>query len=118
MLSLLQRLFLKQFMKAKILNIIEDIKKLINQTPNISKFWIDWYGAYDIDPKYLVIWICIETDKEKSVLNSQSDLKIRMRNVLFQHGYPETAIPFVHIEFESQETVDRESGGSWYDHFK
>ena len=35
-----------------------------------------------------------------------------------KHDYPADAQNNVHIGFESQETVDRESDGNWYLHFK
>lgn len=41
-----------------------------------------------------------------------------LRNILAVHEYPIEGRPFVHIGFESEETVARESGGNWYYHFK
>jgi len=38
--------------------------------------------------------------------------------LLKKHNYPIYALQFVYIGFESQETVDRESNGNWYHHFK
>jgi len=103
--------------KRKIIDIKEDIKKNITPLCN-ETFWIDQYGAYNIDPKYLVFWICVETDELKLKLKSNALLKNDLRNLLVKHNYPEQARSFVHIDFESQETVDRESGGNWYDHVK
>ncbi len=103
--------------KRKILDIIDEIKLIIRSHCN-EKFWIDWYGAYDIDPRYLVIWFCVESDKVKANLESNPELVNKIRETLVKCNYPEQAIPFVLIGFESQETVDRESKGNWYDHFK
>lgn len=104
-------------MKRKILNIIDDTKIVI-QSLCKEKFWIDWYGAYEIDAKNLVIWICVETDATKLRLESDRELIIRLKELLTKYDYPEEARSSVHIGFESQETVDRESNGSWYEHFK
>ncbi|RZJ91407.1 MAG: hypothetical protein EOO20_05115 [Chryseobacterium sp.] len=104
-------------MKRKILDIVDSIKTIF-QSFSEEKFWIDWYGAYDIDPKNLVIWICVESDQAKSTFQSSPELMNKLREVLVKHNYPEQAIPFVYIGFESQETVDRDSGGNWYHHFK
>ncbi|WP_443946592.1 hypothetical protein ACJVDH_05835 [Pedobacter sp. AW1-32] len=104
-------------LKRKILDIVEDMKLIIIPVCR-EKFWIDWYGAYDIDPKNLVIWICVESDKIKSELKLNYEIMIKLEDTLCRHKYPEQAIPFVQIDFESQETVDRDSNGNWYHHFK
>ncbi len=41
-----------------------------------------------------------------------------LKEVLIKHDYPKEAIDLVHIGIESQETVERESDGNWYNHFK
>ena len=103
--------------KRKIHCIIDDMKEIVS-TVCSEKFWINWYGAYEIDPKHLVVWICIETDATKTHLELNSELATALRNTLTKHNYPEQARESVCIGFESQETVDRESNGNWYDHFK
>ena len=103
--------------KRKILDVIDDMKVII-QSFCREKFWIDWYGAYDIDPKNLVIWICVESDVVKSRLESIPELINTLRDIFVKHNYSKQAIPFVHIGIESQETVDRDSNGNWYRHFK
>lgn len=104
-------------MKRKIIDIKEDIEKLISPLCD-EKFWIEWYGAYYINPENLVFWICVQTDKMKSTLKSDTMLGNEMRKILYKHNYPEKACPSVFIDFESQETVNRDSGGSWFKHFK
>ena len=104
-------------MKRKILDIKEDIEKIISPICK-EKFWVDWYGAYDIDPKNLVFWICVQSDKKKSELESNLELMSELKNLLVKYNYNEQARPFVFIGFESQETVNRESEGNWYNHFK
>lgn len=104
-------------MKGKIIRIEDDIKKLIK--PHCKeKFWIERYGEYNINPKNLVFWICVQTDKMKEKLKSHSDLENALRLLLDRYDYPIQARKHVHIGFESQETVNRESNGDWYLHFK
>jgi hypothetical protein len=76
------------------------------------------YGAFDIHPKHLVYWICVTTDAEKHRLEDDGALMERLRDVLVSRRYPPEGRDFVHIGFESQETVDRESDGDWWQHWK
>ena len=103
--------------QKKIIYIKSDIKTFIKPLCR-EHFWIDSYGAYEIDPKSLVIWICVESDKVKSELESNLDLLNKLKNVLVKYKYPEHARVHVKIGFESQETVDKESNGNWFHHFK
>ena len=104
-------------MKKKILSIIKDIKSAVETVHN-RKFWIEWFGAYDIDPKNLAICVCVNTDAEKNSLAQNKELAALIRNSFINHDYPVEAIPLVVIGFESEETVKRESNGDWYMHFK
>jgi len=104
-------------LKQKIKHIEIDIKEIVS-TFCIEKFSVLYYGSYEIDPKNLVFWVCIETDKMKTHLENNKDLNNKLRNSLVKNEYPSEAINNVYIGFESQETVDRESKGDWYLHFK
>ena len=110
-------LFSEKSMKGKILRIKDDIKKIIKPICR-EKFWVEWYGAYDVDPKNLVFWICVQTDETKERFAADSGLLKTIRSLLNKYDYPENARDSVYIGFESQETVDRESSGDWYLHFK
>ena len=90
-----------------------EVRKVATET-----FWIHWYGAYSVDPKHLVYWICVQTDKERDRLITDNALHVRLRAVLDRVNYPASARGHVHMGFECQETVDRESGGSWQLHWK
>ncbi len=46
------------------------------------------------------------------------DLLPRLKQLLDKYNYTTMARDLVHIGFESQETVDRESDGNWFLHFK
>lgn len=115
--KVLENLFRRDPLKTKILNLIKDIKKEVKSCCN-EPFWINWYGAYKIDPKYLVIWVCVETDETKLKLSSNKELRTQIANLLLKHDYPAQARELIHIGFESEETVKRESNGNWYNHFK
>jgi len=115
--NFLRLFYPKRSVKRKILGIKGEIQKITSQYCN-EEFWIHWYGAYKIDPKNLVFWICVTSDLMKQNLVSNPQLMIRLRALLVKYDYPENARQSVAIDFESQETVDRESNGSWYVHFK
>ncbi|GAA0875181.1 hypothetical protein GCM10009118_15900 [Wandonia haliotis] len=112
-----QYLFSAKSMKGKILRIKVGIYSLVEPICK-EKFWIHWYGAYNLDPKNVVFWICVKTDREKEKLELDLDLMEKIRFLLVKYNYPEEARKYVYIGFESQETVNRESNGDWYLHFK
>ena len=110
-------LYPKNSLKRKIFFLKDDMKKTVSEV-STEDVRIDWYGAYDIDPKYLVFWICVKTDREKEKLIANKELYARLRNLLSKYNYPLEARKYVFINFESQETVDKESDGNWYYHYK
>ena len=83
-----------------------------------EELWVTHYGAFDIHPRHLVYWLCVKTDAEKHRLEADEMLMRQLREVLVRYDYPPEGREFVHIGFESQETVDRESGGNWWHHWK
>lgn len=107
----------KSFLAKKINKIESEIKSTISDHFKGS-FWIFRYGSYDINPKYLVIWVCVDLENEKEELASDIDLMKKLRQILTDNSYPAEAIPYVHIGYESQETVDKTSNGNWHYHFK
>ncbi len=115
--KLYTELFSENSIKGKILRIKDDMERLIMPVCK-EKFWIECYGAHQIDPKNLAFWICVQADKTKERLESESDLLNTLRLLLVKYNYPEKARAHVHIGFESQDTVDRESNGDWYLHLK
>ena len=107
----------KNSLKRKIKTIEQEIEKTVSMNFN-GKFSILRYGAYEINPKYLVFWICVDTDEIKKKLENDKTLNNELKNILIKNEYPKDAINNVHIGFESQETVERESNGDWYMYFK
>jgi len=83
-----------------------------------ERCWVTHYGANHIHPKHLVYWICVQTDKEKSRFEKDTALLARLRELLVQYNYPEEGRAGVFIGYESQETVNRESKGNYWHHWK
>lgn len=115
--NIFKSIFFSESLKGKIIRIENEIKQLVMLVCK-EKFWIEKYGAYDIDPKNLVFWICVQTDKVKKELENNSNLENDIKFLLDKYNYPKSARKHLHIGFESQETVNRESQGDWYLHFK
>jgi hypothetical protein len=65
------------------------------------------------NPRHPDVWIKTATDEERDKLQQEGNLPDQFRTMLVQFGYPAQNAPFVRFAFESQETVDREFGGSW-----
>lgn len=107
----------KHGLEASINAIQADIEILVKKECT-EKFSVCWYGAYYINPRHLVYWVCIQTDVMKKKLEANKDLLVALRSLLETHSYPQEARSNVFIGFESQETVDRESKGNWFHHFK
>jgi len=115
--SIFNFLYPKNNIKRKILDIKDEIRKEASKITS-EKVRVDYFGAYDIDPKNLAFWICIESDKEKNKLKSDALLMNIFQNLLIKYNYPKSAVGFVFIDFQSQETIDREYEGNWYYFYK
>jgi hypothetical protein len=76
------------------------------------------YGSIDLDPTLLTIWICVRTDDEKRRFSEDDALIASLRAELVLADYPAEGARCAFIGFESQETVDRESRGDWWGHFR
>ena len=70
-------------------------------------------GATAISPGYLSFCIRTNTDKERDLLREDLTIHQQFQDALVRAGYPEATNPVVHFGIESQETVDRDYGGSW-----
>ncbi|MFC4687671.1 hypothetical protein ACFO4P_12065 [Epilithonimonas pallida] len=107
----------KDNLKRKILDIKNEMRMIVSEV-SAENVRVDWFGAYNIAPKYLAFWICVKTDYEKEKLITNKGLYLQLRYLLEKYNYPKEARKSVFIGFESQETVDRESDGNWYLHYK
>lgn len=101
-----------------VIAIINDNFELIVQGHTDERFNILWFGDYMSDPKNLVFWVCVQTDAERDFLKADTILNRKLRGLFEKYEYPADAQDLVLIGFESQETVDRESGGNWNQHLK
>jgi len=75
-------------------------------------------GATAISSGYLGFCIRTKTDKERDVLRGDPTILRQFQDALVRAGYPQNTNPVdpvVHFTIESQETVDRDYGGSWYE---
>jgi hypothetical protein len=70
-------------------------------------------GATAISPGYLSFSIRTTTDKERDLLCQDPEIYQQFCNALRKAGYPQNTVPVVKFGIESQETVDRDYGGSW-----
>jgi hypothetical protein len=70
-------------------------------------------GATAISPGYLFFGIKTVTDEERDRLSQDPRIHEQFRAALVRAGYPTETIPVVHFGVQSQETVDRDFGGSW-----
>ena|SRR5579863_29993 len=89
-----------------------EIRKIARQrVPNADVF--SRLGATAVSPGHLTFSIRVETDKQRTVLCVDPDIHKQFRDALVKAGYPTTTVPVVHFGIQSQETVDRDYGGSW-----
>ena len=100
------------------INAIEaEMERIVGNLTNES-VWAAHYGAFDIDPKHLVYKICLKSDAERIRLANDVNLKKQLRDLLDTHDYPEQARSKVYIDFESEEAIDRDSGGNPWRHWR
>ena len=84
----------------------------------LEEFWLTHYGAFDIHPRHLVYWIVVQSDREKSRLQSDGELMAKLRDLLDLYLYPAEGKDYVAIGFESHETVDQVADGNFYKYWK
>jgi len=101
-----------------VIAIINDNFELIVQGHTDERFNVLWFGDYQADPKNLVFWICVQTNAERDFLKTDAGLNRKLRGLFEKYDYPADARDAVQINYESQQTVDRESGGDWHQHLK
>lgn len=72
------------------------------------------FGAVEIDPKYLAIWVSVATDEQKNMLKAHPELIEKFQEAILELGYPAESVPEIGYAFESQETVDRDYNHNWW----
>lgn len=103
-------------LKWKIWRIEAGLRALLRSAGIQPRVWS--FGAYYIDPKYLVFVVGVSTDKEKDQLRADGEFLGKMRTLLDRMKWPELARGLVQFDIESQETVDRGTNGHWWYHYK
>ncbi|MFZ0477988.1 MAG: hypothetical protein WAL71_02475 [Terriglobales bacterium] len=89
-----------------------DIREIVRQrVPNAEVF--SHQSATAINPGHLSFSIRTATDKERDLLCGDPELYQQFCDALREAGYPQNTVPVVKFGIESQETVDRDYGGSW-----
>ena len=76
------------------------------------------FGAYYIDPKHIVFVVGVPSDRERDLLRSDAEFASRLRDLLVRFNWPRSARDLVVFDIESQETVDRDTQGNWWYHYK
>lgn len=90
----------------------------VAQAHGVKVSGITWFGAYEIHPKYMVVLIRVETDRDKQKLNQDVAFQTALRAQLAAVSYPPEGRDGVAFDVESQETVDREWDGDWWQRIK
>lgn len=67
------------------------------------------------DSRQLVILLMLRTDRHRDALLLDSTFRERFQQALVYADYPPTAIAHVKYLAQSQETVDRDFGGDWFE---
>jgi hypothetical protein len=89
-----------------------EIRKIARQrVPNADVF--SRQGATAVSAGHLSFGIRVETDRQRTVLCEDPEIHKLFRDALVKARYPTTNVPVVHFGIRSQETVDRDYGGSW-----
>lgn len=93
-----------------------DIKEVLHRRGVECGTWA--YGAFEIHPKHLVFVISVDSDLTRDRLKRDAELADELTGLLAKRDWPEEGRAGVCFLFESHETVNRESGGNWFYHFK
>jgi hypothetical protein len=78
---------------------------IADREPNILTYF--FYGASGINPRNLVTWYLLA-----------NDIVFLTRSQLTFCGYPQEAIPLIHVAFASDEDIQIKAGGNYYYYFK
>lgn len=107
---------MKPLLRWKIFRLCRGARRVVEARS--TKCWVWWFGAYYIDPKHLVIVVAVPTDAVRDNLRREAALGAELQELLVQVLWPESARPHVVFDIESEETVARETNGSWWYHYK
>lgn len=107
---------MRWLLKLKVWRIESALRALLKAVGIKPFVWS--FGAYYIDPKHMVFVVGVPSDKERDSLRNDKDFLAKMQSLLVRFNWPAPAREHVAFDIESQETVDRESNGNWWHHYK
>ena len=93
--------------------------EVVHTTPALHHH--TFYGASAIHPRHLSTWYVFATDADLAQAHScglTTRLDQLTREALAQGGYPVESLPEIFVSFASDETVQREANGNYYQYFK
>lgn len=90
------------------------------RTPKIYQHFL--YGAFDIEPQYLVVWYLFETDAELELAKSSGyceELERTTIQNLISLGYPQEVFELRQmISFTTKEDIDNQANGDYHLYFQ
>ena len=92
---------------------------IADRTPELHSHF--FYGASAIHPRHLVTWYLFHTDADwDSARHSGliATIEEYTRKELADAGYPANGIAEIMVSFTSHETIERETGGDYWEYFK
>lgn len=116
MFSIIKFFYKKTSSKRKVLESIDEMNEIVSEFC-LDDFKIKYDGSYEINPSSLIIWVQVVNDSTKNKLILDKKLITEMRKVLIKNAFPIDDLGKINIFIESEETVNREAGGSWYKYF-
>lgn len=106
----------KRIIKKAVKSTVSAVK---DKSPKIYMHF--FYGAFDINPKNLVVWFLFETDSDLNKAK-QSGLCEEIKNLtvenLISAGYPPEALRENSVSFTSQEDIDKKANGDHHLYFQ
>lgn len=103
-------------LKWKVWRIESSVKAMLRAAGMKPLVWS--FGAYYIDPKHMVFVVGVRSDRERDLLRKDDAFLARLKLLLVKFNWPAAARGGVQFDVESQETVDRETNGNWWYHYK
>lgn len=101
---------------AKIRMLEKELKIIVENSCN--KVHVFSFGAIDSEPKYLTVWIVAETDNVKNIIINTLEINKKFEDILIKIDCHEDAKKHITFTVESQETVDRDYEGNWWNVIK
>ncbi len=92
---------------------------IATDTPSLQSHF--FYGASGIHPRHLVTWYLFRTNADYAEAQSNGltqRIDSLTRNELTRRGYPSDSVAHIHVNFATDEDIQRETGGDYWSYFK